>query len=502
MTKPMKVFAFDFFGPAHLSAGLWRHEDDGSADYTNLARWVAYAQLLEDAGFDGMFFADNNGYHDKYGGSVDAALRDAAQIPANDPAYLIPAMAAATKRIGFGVTSSTAYDHPYALARKFATLDHVSDGRIGWNVVTSYSDSAARNLGTGVQTAHDDRYEIADEFIDVALKLWEGSWEDGAVVRDTERGTYVDPTRVHEIGHAGTHFTVPGIFLCEPSPQRTPVIFQAGGSPRGTALAARTAEAVFMNSATKPGLKRQVDALRAKAAEAGRDPSHIAVLQMITIVSAPTDEEAQARYREYLDLVDYDGAMARYSGWSGLDMSQFDPDVPFENVQTNAGQTMVDFFTKIDPDKQWTPRDIAEFNGVGGTSPVIVGGPQTVADELQSWIDETGIDGFNIAHAIKFRDVEDFVRYVVPELQARGAMRTPDGEAMTFRESLFGVGGGRLLPDHPGAAYRRGVGQTVADALEAAQADEAAPTGAAPAEDAPVPSTGHAPAGHHAPAAG
>ncbi|MFF2317898.1 LLM class flavin-dependent oxidoreductase [Arthrobacter sp. NPDC058097] len=454
MTKQMRMFAFDFNGPAHLSAGLWRHERDGSADYTNVHRWVEYAQMLERAGFDGIFFADNNGYHDKYNGSVDAALRDAAQIPANDPAYLIPAMAAGTKHLGFGVTSSTAYDHPYALARKFSTLDHLTGGRIGWNVVTSYSDSAARNLGTGTQTAHDDRYEIAEEFIDVALKLWEGSWDDDAVVRDKEARTYVDPSRVHEIGHEGKHFTVPGIFLCEPSPQRTPVIFQAGGSPRGVELAAKTAEAVFMNAATKAGLKKQVDALRAKAVEVGREPSHIAVLQMITIISAPTDEEAQAKYREYLDLVDYDGAMARYSGWAGMDMAQFDPDEPFENVQTNAGQTMVNFFTKIDADRQWTPRDIAEYNGIGGTSPVIVGSPQTVADELVSWIEETGADGFNIAHAVKFGDIEDFARYVVPELQARGVMRTAY-EGDTLRETLFGPGQARLASDHPGAAYHR-----------------------------------------------
>ena len=452
MSKQIKVFAFDFNGPAHLSAGLWRHENDGGADYTNVRRWVEYAQMLERAGFDGMFFADNNGYHDKYNGTVDGALRDAAQIPANDPAYLIPAMAAATSHLGFGVTSSTAYDHPYALARKFATLDHLTGGRVGWNVVTSYSDSAARNLGTGTQTAHDDRYEIAEEFIDVALKLWEASWDDDAVVRDKASRTYVDPNRVHEIGHEGKHFTVPGIFLCEPSPQRTPVIFQAGGSPKGVALAAKTAEAVFMNSATKAGLKKQIDALRAKAVEVGRDPSHIAVVQMITVISAPTDEEAQAKYREYLEYVDYDGAMARYSGWTGLDMSQFDPDEPFENVKTNAGQTMVDFFTKIDPDKRWTPRDIAAYNGIGGTSPVIVGGPATVADELASWIEETGADGFNIAHAVKFRDIEDFARYVVPELQARGAMRTGyDGD--TLRENLFGAGQARLASDHPGAAY-------------------------------------------------
>ncbi|MEF9605839.1 LLM class flavin-dependent oxidoreductase, partial [Paracoccus sp. PXZ] len=237
----------------------------------------------------------------------------------------------------------------------------------------------ARNLGSGIQNAHDDRYGIAEEFIEVALKLWENSWEEDSVPVDAANSTYADPTKIHEIQHKGDRFTVPGIFLCEPSPQRTPVIFQAGGSSRGVALAARTAEAVFMNATSKAGLKKQVDALRAKAVEEGRKPSSIAVLQMITVIVAATDEEAQKRYDEYRGYVDYDGAMARYSGWAGLDMDTFEPDVPLKHVKTNAGQTMVDLFSKMDPSKEWTPRDIADYIGIGGTAPVIVGGPETVA---------------------------------------------------------------------------------------------------------------------------
>ncbi|CAM1653200.1 Luciferase-like domain [Bartonella apihabitans] len=454
MTKPMKLFAFDFSGPAHLSAGLWRHPEDRGSEYKSVAFWVEYAKLLENACFDGIFFADNVGYHDVYKGSVDAALRDGAQIPTNDPAYIIPAMASVTKNLGFGVTSTTSYDHPYSLARKFSTLDHLTNGRIGWNVVTSYSDSAARNLGTGVQRAHDDRYALAEEFIDVALKLWEASWEENAAPADKARGIYADPALVHEIRHKGEHFSVPGIGLCEPSPQRTPVIFQAGGSSRGVALAAATAEAVFMNATSKLGLKKQVDNLRERTAKAGRNPHHVAVVQMMTVVTGATDEEAQVRYEDYRKLVNYEGAMARYSGWSGLDMSTFDPDVPLRHVKTNAGQTMVDIFSKMDPTKEWTPRDIAEYVGIGGTAPVIVGGPQKVADELLSWVEDTGIDGFNLGHAIKYQDIKNFADYVVPELQRRGLMRT-HYEGNTLRENVFGGGQKRLAEDHPGAKYRR-----------------------------------------------
>jgi len=451
----MKLFAFNFNGPAHLSSGLWRHPLDRGHEYKSLSYWIEYAKMLENACFDGIFFADNVGYHDLYQGSVAGALKDAAQIPANDPAYLIPAMAAVTKHLGFGITSSTAYDHPYQTARKFATLDHLTGGRIGWNVVTSYAASAARNIGNGAELpGHAERYARAEEFIEVMLKLLEGSWEDGSAVVDKARGVYIDPNLVHEINHQGTYFTVPGIFLCEPSPQRTPVIFQAGGSPQGVAMAAASAEAVFLNSVSKAGLKKQVDTLHEKAKALGRNPAHVATVQLLTVIVAATDAEAQERYQHYQNLVDYEGAMARYSGWAGLDMSTFDPDVPFKHVQTKAGQLMVDMFSKMDPDKEWTPRDIAHYLGVGGTGPVIVGGPGKVAEELQSWVEDTGISGFNLAHGVEFEDMKNFVQHAVPELQNRGLMRTGyDGS--TLRESLFGQGMARLPADHPGAAYRR-----------------------------------------------
>ncbi|WP_258066251.1 LLM class flavin-dependent oxidoreductase [Pseudoclavibacter sp. RFBA6] len=453
MSTPMKIFAFDYSGPAHLSSGIWRHPADRSAEYKNIDYWVDYAKLLEGACFDGIFFADNIGYHDVYKGSVDEALRDAAQIPANDPAYLIPAMAAATKGLGFGVTSSTAYDHPYAIARKFSTLDHITKGRIGWNVVTSYSDIAAKNHSVSKQRSHDDRYAHAEEFVDVCLKLWEGSWEDDAVIRDTDACTYIDPSKVHTIDHVGENFSVPGIHLCEPSLQRSPVIFQAGGSRKGVELAAATAEAVFMNSTSKASMKKWVDTLRAATIAAGREENSVAVLQMVTVISAATDEEAQAKYEDYLSYVSYDGAMARYSGWTGLDMQQLDPDVPLEDVKTNAGQTQLNIFTKMDAEKKWTPRDIAEYIGIGGAGPVIVGGPQTVADELESWVAEGGADGFNLSHAVKYQDIKDFTEFVVPELQKRGLMRT-EPNVGTLRESLFGEGNSRLPKNHPGARYR------------------------------------------------
>ncbi|MEV5845438.1 LLM class flavin-dependent oxidoreductase [Streptomyces sp. NPDC051985] len=449
----MLLFAFDYQGPAHLSAGLWRHPQDRGSRYKDLKYWTEYARLIEQGCLDGIFFADNAGYHDIFEGSVDAALADVAQIPANDPFLVVSAMASVTEHIGFGLTGSTAYEHPYALARRFATLDHLTGGRVGWNLVTSYAESAARNLGTGRQVPHDERYDMAAEHLEVCLKLWEGSWQDDAVVRDVERCVYVDPSRVREIGHHGRYFDVPGIAMFEPSPQRTPVIFQAGGSSKGLRLAAESAEAVFVNAVSQDMLKRQIDRVRALAAEAGREPRSVKVLQMLNVVCAPTDELAQEKYETCRALVNYAGAMARYSGWTGLDMSRFDPDVPLRHVRTDAGQTMVDLFSRMDPDKEWTPRDIAGFVGIGGTGPTVVGSPTTVADELTRWMDETGVDGFNLAHAVKYQDIADFIELVVPELQRRGTMWSAY-EGSTLREKLYGPGVTRLRADHPGHRHR------------------------------------------------
>lgn len=452
LSRRMRLFAFEFQGPAHLSAGLWRHEKDQGHRYKDVRYWTEYAKLLEQGCFDGVFFADNVGYHDIYQGSAAGALGDGAQLPANDPGLVVPAMAAATRHLGFGLTGSTTYEHPYTLARKFSTLDHLTDGRIGWNLVTSYADSAARNIGNGRLPAHDERYDVAAEHLEVCYKLWEGSWQDDAVVRDLQRCVYADPQRVHDINHQGKYFNVPGFALCEPSPQRTPVIFQAGGSSKGRALAAAHAEGVFVNALSKKALRKQVDALRAQAAENGRDPRSLRVLQMLNVVVAPSDEEAHAKYERYRELVSYSGAMARYSGWTALDMCQFDPDVPLRHVKTEAGQTMVDLFSKMDPDKEWTPRDIAEFIGIGGSGPTIVGSPQTVADELISWVEDGDIDGFNLGNAVKYQDIADFIELVVPELQRREAVWT-EYEGATLREKLNGPGSTRLAADHPGHEF-------------------------------------------------
>lgn len=437
----------------HTAIGLWRHPDSRAHEYRTLRHWVETAQILERGRFDALFIADALGPLDVYQGSVDASLRDGTQTPTDDPLLLVSALAAATERLGFAITVSSTYERPYQFARKMTTLDHLSDGRIGWNVVTSALDSAARNLGLDQQIPHDQRYAIADEFMDVTYKLWEGSWEDDAVVFDREGGTFADPAKVHAIGHEGEHFRVPGIALSEPSAQRTPVIYQAGTSSAGKAFAAKHAEGVFL-STYEPELARGlVDDVRALAAANGRNPRELKFLSIATVIVAETDAEAQAKYEDYLSYASLEGALARYSALLHIDLSELDPDVPLEYVETEGIRGLVEGFTKLDPTRTWTPRALAEFVGVGGGGPVIIGSPSTVANELERWIDVADIDGFNIADPVPPVTLRDFVDLVVPELQRRGRVWTAyEGE--TLREHVRGGGGPRVSDTHPAATHR------------------------------------------------
>lgn len=446
--------AFDMACAGHQSPGLWRHPEDQSFRYRDLEYWTSLARLLEAGSFDSLFIADVLGAYDVYQGSADAAVTDGVQVPVNDPLLMVSAMAAVTSHLGFGVTVSSTYEQPYALARKFGTLDHLSKGRVGWNIVTSYLDSAARNMGRDRQVPHDERYEAAEEFLDVCYKLWESSWEDGAVVRDKARGVFADPGKVHPIEHQGRYFSVPGVFLCEPSPQRTPLLFQAGASASGLAFAARHAEAVFFIEPRPELLRPKVARLRELAKGQGRDPRSLKVFPLMTVVTAATDAEARAKLADYQRYASYDGALALYGGWTGIDLSGYDPDRPLRYADTDAMRSALETFTTADPAREWTPREIARFVGIGGRGPVVAGGPGTVADEMERWISEADVDGFNLAYAITPGTFQDIVEHLVPELRARGLLRTAYAGS-TLRESLYGTGQARLRDDHPGARYRR-----------------------------------------------
>ena len=319
--KQIRLNAFEMNTVGHQSPGLWAHPRDRSACYTDLDYWTGLARTLERGRFDGIFLADVLGIYDVYGGSPDAALRHAVQVPVGDPMLLVPAMAAVTEHLGFGITCTLSYEPPYTLARRLSTLDHLTRGRAGWNIVTGYLDSAATGMGLAVQPRHDQRYELAEEYMQVMYRLWEGSWEDGAALRDRERRVFADPAKIHRVRHEGQFYRLDAIHLCEPSPQRTPVLYQAGASSRGRDFAARHAECVFINGPSARVVAPQVADLRRRAAAHGRDPGDLLIFTLCTVITGRSEAEARAKHEEYRRYADPEAALALFSGWTGVDFS-------------------------------------------------------------------------------------------------------------------------------------------------------------------------------------
>ncbi|MBV8453032.1 MAG: LLM class flavin-dependent oxidoreductase [Deltaproteobacteria bacterium] len=453
MAKEIRLNAFDMNCVVHQSAGLWRHPRDRSAQYTSLDYWVELAKILERGKFDALFIADVLGVYDVYDGNMDAALAEATQVPLNDPVLLIPAMSRTTSNLGFGVTCTLSFEPPYPFARRMSTLDHLTEGRIGWNIVTGYLNSAAKGVGLDAQSSHDLRYRIADEYMEVMYKLWEGSWEDDAVIRDRKSGIFTRPDKVHKVQHDGEYYRVNAIHLSEPSPQRMPVLYQAGASNAGCKFAAKHAECVFLLGPSKQVVRPRVADLRARAVRCGRSANDIFIFTLMTVIVGRTDEEAQAKYEEYCSFISHRGALTLLAGWTGIDFSQYQLDDVLQHIRNDAINSAVDAFTVADPNRKWTVREVAEFVGIGGMGAVVVGSPTSIADQLQAWIDETDVDGFNLAYAVTPESFSDFVELVVPELQLRGVYKH-DYTPGTLREKLYGKGHSRLPNTHPGAHYR------------------------------------------------
>ncbi|WP_224448854.1 LLM class flavin-dependent oxidoreductase [Haloprofundus salilacus] len=448
MTERMHLNLFTMNSVEHVSPGRWTYPGDQSHRYTDRDYWTEVARTAERGGFDAIFFADVRGIYDVYGGDRDSAIRNAIQTPANDPQALVPAMAEVTDHLGFAVTRSTTYTHPYQLARELSTLDHLTDGRVAFNIVTSYLESAAENLGLDERMDRETRYDRADEFMDVCYALWEESWEEDAVVADRERGVYADPEKVHAIDFDGEFFSVPGPHSCEPSPQRTPVLYQAGSSDRGRDFAADNAEAVFVSQPTEAGTRSYIEDMRERAADRGRDPDSLLFFPGIVPIVGETEELAHEKHESFREHVSTEGTLTMLSGFLDMDLSQLDPDQKVEHIETDAIQGAMNAFTKNDPDREWTVREVAEFSGLGSTSPVVVGTPEQVADELQHWFEEVGVHGFNVKEITRPGTLNDFVNLVVPVLRERGLVREAyEGE--TLRENVLGAGQRRLREDHP-----------------------------------------------------
>ena len=450
MGKRIHLNAFSMNCVSHIQHGLWVRGDTRQREFNRIEPWIELARLLERGRFDALFLADVIGAYDLYRGGPATAIEEAVQIPANDPMPLIPAMATATEHLGFAFTNSVLQVPPFTFARQISTLDHLTRGRIAWNIVTSYLPNAGENLGLGGLPPHDERYARAEEYLEVTYKLWEGSWEEDAVLRDTARGVYADPAKIHPIDHAGRYYEVKGPHLSEPSPQRTPLLFQAGSSERGREFAAAHAECVFMFASMRSlkastGVVRDV---RARAARRGRRPEDILFFQGVTPVVGGTEAEAEAKAADYLAQSSVEGGLVHMSGSVGVDLGAIDLDAPLASLETDAMQGVVRGLIESAPDSSLTFRDLVRSRASGQ---FLAGTPEQIADRFQAW-HEVGVDGFNIVYAVTPGTFADFVDGVVPELQRRGLVQ-PDYAPGSLREKLFGRA--RLPARHPAARYRR-----------------------------------------------
>lgn len=446
--KTLRVNLFEMACVSHIVHGMWRAPGNNRHRIGEMSFWLDIARRAENAGFDAIFLADVVGVYDRFNG-VEAALRLGLQIPNLDPLSLIPAMAAVTERLAFAATFSTTYEPPFAFARRMSTLDLLTGGRVGWNVVTSYLPNAARNFGLTDEIAHDDRYERADEYLEVLYKLWESSWEDDAIIADAAADIFTDPARVHRTNHSGTHFRVEGPHLVQPTPQRTPVLFQATGSPRGLETAARHAEAIFIGGRTRDEVRAKVAETRAAAASHGRDPNHLKFYVMAGLIAGRTEEEAHAKLERYRKFYSVEGALAHAQ--AEIDLRAFDRSLTIAQALETSGRAFGNMGRRFGP-QQTIGNALDQISKFDEGRFFIAGTPEQIADAVETWLDEDGIDGINLRQYHTFETLDDYAELIVPELRRRGRLPEPARPGETLRHRIFGQD--RLPDTHPAAAYR------------------------------------------------
>ena len=427
-TRQLRLGAF--VRPVSIHTAAWRYPGgmpDANFNFQHLKR---FAQTLERGKFDAFFMAD----HLALLNMPMSALMRSATVTSFDPPTLLPALAVVTERLGLIATASTTFDQPYHIARRFASLDHLSGGRAGWNVVTTSNPDAALNFGLDEHMDHDERYRRAREFIDVVTGLWD-SWADDAFIRDVETGIYFDPDRLHTLHHKGEFLSVRGPLNVARPIQGWPVIVQAGASDAGRQLAAETAEMIFAAGGALADAKRFYADVKSRMEKVGRNRDHLKILPGALVVVGDTVEEAR-RKRAHLDsLVHYDSAIASLSIALGTDASRFDPDGPLPDIpETNQSKSGRERAILLAQRENLTVRQLAQrLGGYGGMA--FVGTPATIADTMEQWLVEEGSDGFNVMFPYLPAGLDDFVDRVVPELQRRGIFRR-DYEGRTLRENL------------------------------------------------------------------
>ncbi|KAF7542798.1 hypothetical protein G7Z17_g11267 [Cylindrodendrum hubeiense] len=516
--KRILLNAFDMNGIGHISIGQWQNPEDKSSQKNKLPYWIELAKLLEKGKFNALFLADNFGSHDVYKGSHAPAIQTGTHWPLYDPFTIISAMAAVTDTLAFGVTACTTFEPPFSLAKRFSTLDHLTNGRVAWNIVTSWSDNAARAFGLDQLPEHDTRYAMAEEYLDLAYKhilvaalagaasampagpklterqLWyhelpfffaaasiffvngcvggeasdvysrvlprlrtqKNPWGIFGGLRLGETVLLPDTTGTRIALHESAH-------QVDPSPQRTPVLFQAGMSPAGSAFAAKHAECVFVGGPSPAIVAGNIRRTRALAALNGRDPYDLKFFTQITPILGVTDEDAREKLERYKQYALGDDGLALFGGTSGIDVSKFPQD---EEFPTDPENPLLKDLTVSQRNRliarpkgyeKWTPMILAEYQSIGGSGVFVVGSGATVADELERWITEADVDGFNVGHIVVPGAWEDVIKYLTPELERRGWLGNGDYPVTggTARENLYGTPKeAHLRPSHPGFRYK------------------------------------------------
>ena len=430
MSRKLKLGAFLPGAGQHIAA--WRHPDAPAAGALDFEHYKRLAQTAERGLFDAFFLAD--GLAANFGGNTGTGVSEKAV--GFEPVTLFAALSVVTKHLGFIATASTTYEEPYTLARKFASLDHLSKGRAGWNLVTSAGDATARNFGLDRQRPPAERYERANEFVDTVTALWD-SWEDDAFIRDKASGRFFDPDKVHAPRHKGKHFSVEGALNVARPPQGYPVIVQAGQSEPGRELAARTAEVVFTAQQNLQDAQAFYRDVKGRLARYGRHADEIKIMPGVSVYVAPTEEEARAKLQELNSLIHPDAGLGLLGGLSGeVDLSRYPLDGPFPELPKSEGfvsrpQMMAD----IARQHGFSIRQLYEWVATARDHWTVIGTPTQVADQLQEWFDNEAADGFNVLPPVLPGSLDDFVELVIPELQRRGIFRT-EYEGTTLRENL------------------------------------------------------------------
>lgn len=452
MAKPMLFNFFLMNCPSHIFHGTWRHPASQSLNHTDLSLWTDLAKLAERGTIDAVFIADNFGMYEEPGERFDRVVANAIQFPCTDPTVLIAAMSAVTEHVGFVYTSSVLQQHPSPFSRAAATLDHATKGRIGWNVVTSFVRNAARSVGVEASWTHDERYRWAEEYVEVTYKLWEGSWDDGAVLADRERGIYADPSKVHKINHVGERYSVEGPLLAPPSPQRTPVLFQAGTSSAGQAFAARNAEGIFLISGSAAGAGAYARSIREKAVQVGRNADDIIFLEGLSFVVGSTEEEARRKEAELESYMNLEAEAIMRGAALGLDLTQFPPDTKLTELVDKAPGLRSGFEMVMNASGLGAQATLDDYFKFSSRSWRIVGTPESIADRIAEY-QAQGIDGINIMYMLMPGTFVDFIDHVVPVLRKRGLMKEEYSPG-TLREKLFPGRPAHLNVRHPAAAYK------------------------------------------------